>query len=32
MLAERGTGTVLGNRQHTSNMLDAAAARRGAYI
>jgi hypothetical protein len=30
MLAERRTGTTLGNRQHTSNMLDAGAATRGA--
>jgi hypothetical protein len=31
MLAECGTGTALGDRQHASNMLDASAATRGAY-
>jgi hypothetical protein len=30
MLAERRTGTALGDRQHASNMLDAGAATRGA--
>jgi hypothetical protein len=30
MLAERRTGTALGNRQRSSYMLDAAAATRGA--
>jgi hypothetical protein len=30
MLAERRTGTPLGDRQHASNMLDAGAATRGA--
>jgi len=30
MLAERGAGTALGNRQLSSSMLDASAATRGA--
>jgi hypothetical protein len=30
MLTERRAGTALGNRQHSSNMLDAGAATRGA--
>jgi hypothetical protein len=30
MLAERGTGATLGDRQHTSNMPDAGTATRGA--